>query len=141
MSAISAELKALSQLQKDLGINYDTKLDDIRAEIVSIAKIHEPEAAATQLARLNECLGRFEEERTRRRERTALIKSLYFSEIRRRWGQIPEADAETNMWLFDRNKTNFGSWLRSGNGIFWFACKVSYFHLNFHDFLPRWLSC
>ena len=96
--------------------------------------------AATQLARLNECLGRFEEERTRRRERTALIKSLYFPEIRRRWGQIPEADAETNMWVFDRTRTNFESWLRSGNGIFWFAGKVSRLCLDFYDFLPRRLN-
>ena len=78
-----------------------------------------------QLARLKECLASFEEERVLRRHQSAVIKSLHFPEIHRRWDQVPKADDLTNAWLFDPNRTGFQEWLESGSGIFWITGKVS----------------
>jgi len=80
-----------------------------------------------QLARLKGCLDSFEAERVLRRRQSALIQSLYFPEIRRRWEQVPNADNLTNAWLFDRTKTTFLDWLESGSGIYWITGKVFVF--------------
>ena len=80
-----------------------------------------------QLTRLRDCLNELEVERSQRRRQASIIQSLYFREIRRRWEQIPDADALSNAWLFDRTKTDFMDWLESGNGIYWITGKVRTF--------------
>ncbi len=88
------------------------------------AEQREEASRLTLLAHLKECLASFEEERLLRRHQSAVIKSLYFPEIRRRWDQVPQAEERTNAWLFDQNKTGFLKWLESGSGIFWITGKV-----------------
>ena len=125
-------MKALGQLQRDLGITYDAKLDSIQYQIIRLvdqtdqAAQREEASRLAQLGRLKEVLAEFEEERMLRRRQSAVIKSLYFPEIRRRWDQVPQADDHTDAWLFDPNKTGFLEWLESGNGIFWITGKVSF---------------
>lgn len=129
-SAISSELRALGQLQRDLGIRYDTRLDSIQDQIVrlveqtELAAQQEQASRLAQLVQLRECLASFEAERALRRQQSVFIKSLHFPEIHRRWDHIPRADESTNAWLFDPKKTKFLEWLESGRGIFWITGKV-----------------
>ncbi|KAF4446401.1 Vegetative incompatibility HET-E-1 [Fusarium albosuccineum] len=61
----------------------------------------------------------------------AFIKSLHFSKIDARWGEIPTAHAKTFGWVFrdDARGGNmskpigFTQWLRNGNGIYWIRGK------------------
>jgi hypothetical protein len=126
-SAVSAELQALGRLQRDLGVQYDQKLDHILSAILKLTERKEVFVTETaELTRLKECLGSLEEESKLRRQQLRIIRSLYFPELRRRWQQIPEADVTTNAWLFDRTKTKFLDWLESGSGIFWITGKVRF---------------
>jgi hypothetical protein len=42
-----------------------------------------------------------------------VIKSLYFTEIHRRWDKIEGAAENTNAWLFHSSEVSFSSWLGS----------------------------
>lgn len=49
----------------------------------------------------------------------SLLRSLQFSSIRRRHGDIHEAHKRTLEWLFTNKGTNFASWLENGRGVYW----------------------
>ena len=58
-----------------------------------------------------------------------VIRSLYFTDVFRRFEKIPEADARSNEWAFNPLKTTFSSWLESqdgGDGLYYIHGKVRY---------------
>lgn len=107
-------------------INCGTKLDCIRDNILQLASRDDgaSESSIAALTLLKEHLESLETERALRRRQAALIKSLYFPEIRQRWEGVADADELTITWLFDQSKTDFLDWLEKGHGIYWVAGKV-----------------
>ncbi|KAF1971755.1 hypothetical protein BU23DRAFT_581283 [Bimuria novae-zelandiae CBS 107.79] len=56
-----------------------------------------------------------------------VLRILHLPEIRKRWYSIETADQRSNEWIFDRQKTSFGSWLESEeptDGIFYITGKA-----------------
>lgn len=117
-------------------INYDAKLDHIQDSILRLAESGTSQGSDTSLLeQLKDHLASLEAERTLRRRQTAIIKSLYFKGIRRRWDAVADADKHTNTWLFDGSKTDFLEWLESGTGMYWITGKVrqgSLFSIHTH---------
>ena len=107
-------------------IDCGTKLDCIRDDILQLASKDDSaeESGVATLTLLKGHLESLETERALRRRQAALIKSLYFPEIRRRWEGVAGAGESTLMWLFDRDQIDFLDWLERGNGIYWVAGKV-----------------
>jgi hypothetical protein len=115
-SALSAKLDGLKKDQDALAINYDAKLDQIRDEILALVgqkSVSEGATQMAQLASLKTKLDALGKEHMACINQAAIIKSLYFPVLRRRWSQIPKADKATNMWIFDPSLTSFTAWLGS----------------------------
>ncbi|OIW26018.1 hypothetical protein CONLIGDRAFT_635794 [Coniochaeta ligniaria NRRL 30616] len=70
------------------------------------------ESTVTALEKLSGRLTMVERQET-------IIRSLSFSELRRRHDDIPQAHRETLKWLFDPRRTGLKQWLHEGEGIFW----------------------
>ncbi|KPM39267.1 hypothetical protein AK830_g7298 [Neonectria ditissima] len=122
-SEILSDLNTLKESQRQLRINYDSKLDGIQEAILRLA-VQGQEARGSQLTALKENLDLLEQERIICQRQSRVIKSLYFPELRRRWSQITDADQFTNTWLFDPTRTNFSEWLKNGDGIYWISGKA-----------------
>ncbi|KAM0421390.1 hypothetical protein ACHAPT_010744 [Fusarium lateritium] len=118
-SEILSDLNALRESQKQLGINYDFKLDGIQKDILRLAA-----ESRGHLTALKEHLDLLEHERITCQRQSRVIRSLYFPELRRRWSQITDADQFTNTWLFDPTRTNFLEWLKGEDGIYWISGKA-----------------
>lgn len=54
-----------------------------------------------------------------------VLRSLQFSEIRRRQGDIRKAHEKTLEWIFDEKTTGFVNWLHKGQGVYWVNGLVS----------------
>lgn len=57
----------------------------------------------------------------------AVLKSLHFPEMRRRWYQITQADQLSNEWIYDRQATTFISWLENDepdDGLYYIVGRV-----------------
>jgi hypothetical protein len=122
---ILSELRALRDLQECHEINYDTKLESTRTDILQLTGKQTNDAAdPLERSRLKESLDLLDREGQLRRWQIKVINSLFFKEIRRRWDKITTADDRTNDWLFDRTGTSFLKWLESGNGIYWITGKA-----------------
>jgi len=68
-------------------------------------------------------------------KQTALLKSLYFSALGKRWNLIPKADEASNTWIFDPSLTPFTVWLDStdeDDGLF---CITGRVNRSFHQAL------
>lgn len=115
------KLNAVNRSYKDFEIKYDLKLDQIRDEVIMAIENRsgsiqmDLSTHAAQLASLQTKLVNLEKELKICDERAAIIESLYFKEIKRRWALIPDAEQKTNDWLFDRAQTTFASWAESDN--------------------------
>lgn len=125
-----SDLDAIRESQRQLGINYDSKLDGIQKDILRLAADNR-KAQGEQLTALKEHLDLLEQERITCQRQSSVIRSLYFPELRRRWSQITDADRFTNAWLFDPTRTNFADWLKGGDGIYWISGKVRDTAYNF----------
>ncbi|KAF3073827.1 hypothetical protein CFAM422_004410 [Trichoderma lentiforme] len=118
-SLIMSELKSLKESQNELNISRDNDLDNILTEILGYTIKTDAEPTEIERDHLKTCLSSLRETANKERQRFKIIKSLYFPEFQRRWGQIPDAEQRTNTWLFNECETNFVNWLESGNGIYW----------------------
>ncbi|KAI8716496.1 hypothetical protein NCS52_00943700 [Fusarium sp. LHS14.1] len=121
--AILSDLNALRESQRQLGINYDSKLDSIQKDILRLAADNR-KAQGEQLVALKRHLDLLEQERITCQRQSRVVRSLYFPELRRRWSQITDADQFTNAWLFDPTRTNFVELLNNGDGIYWISGKA-----------------
>lgn len=87
-------------------------------ETVGQAHLRGLKQTAERLGYLN---GRLKEVK----HQNAIIRSLQFSSIRRRYGEIVSAYPGTNDWIFDKEReTKFVTWLKSGRGIYWINGQV-----------------
>jgi len=115
-SALSGKLDVLQKSQDALAINYDAKLEQIRGEILTLVAQDRTSEGSTQVAQLASLKTKFDalgKEHMACTKQTAVIRSLYFPALRRRWSQIPNADKASNAWIFDASLTPFTAWLDS----------------------------
>ncbi|KPM37873.1 hypothetical protein AK830_g8700 [Neonectria ditissima] len=55
----------------------------------------------------------------------AIVRSLYFQQLRDRESEIPAAYEATFQWVFDRDTTvNLADWLRGEPGVYWITGKA-----------------
>lgn len=99
---------------------YATQLYQIREDILQIVTKDantDPNSSCSNslLFKLNA----FTRERDSCITRLKVLKSLYFPELRRRFTDITNAEANTLDWLYDRSQTSFPHWLDSQHGIYW----------------------
>ncbi|KAI1362569.1 hypothetical protein F5Y08DRAFT_311690 [Xylaria arbuscula] len=132
----SSILNSLAEIRvsySELDVQHSSKLDSITQDILALTKqtqeaneyqqIHRRQ----QLANLKAHLENLFREQAMCAQRIKLLKSLYFPELRRRWHQIPEAEKQTNEWIYDPQKTLFLSWLESqkdGDALFYITGKA-----------------
>ncbi|KAI4666946.1 uncharacterized protein J4E88_010367 [Alternaria novae-zelandiae] len=112
------KLDGLKKTQDTLAINYDAKLDQMRTDILSLVRqdrVKEEGMHMAQLASLKTKLDALGKEHMACINQNAVIRSLYFPVLHRRWGQIPNADKTSNTWIFDASLTSFTAWLASAD--------------------------
>lgn len=117
-----SKLSMLKMSQEELGIKYNSKLENIQENILQLVKSEHVREG--QLAAVKEHLDSLARESAVCRKQYRAIKSLYFPEFPRRWSEITDADKFTNDWLFDSAKTSFLAWLKGGKGIYWISGRV-----------------
>ncbi|KAJ3572627.1 hypothetical protein NPX13_g4985 [Xylaria arbuscula] len=132
----SSLLKTLSEIRvsySELYVQHSSKLDSITRDVLGLseqaqkANEHQRVHQHQQLTNLKAHLDNLFREQTICAQHIKLLKSLYFPELRRRWRQIPEAETQTNEWIYDPQKTSFLSWLESQNdddGLFYITGKA-----------------
>jgi hypothetical protein len=129
-STISAKMDGIKKSQDALAINYDANLDEIRKEILSLVGQNRTDESATQMAQLASLKTKLDalgKEHLACLKQNAVIRSLYFPVLRRRWSQIPHADRASNLWIFDASKIAFKTWLEDANnddGLFCITGRV-----------------
>src|SRR4051794_16531340 len=103
----------MKKLQGELDMKYDSKLDLIRDEILSLVQQARPDSAVTQIAELASLKTKLDMQKEHLNcvKQAEVIQSLYRPVLRRRWNQIPEADVTSNDWVFNSSITSFKPWL------------------------------
>lgn len=134
-------LKAIQTSQQALGINHESKLDQIREEILALLnqkqQMDEMHIATqvAQLASLRTKLEILQKEHTTSSTYVRIIENLYFQEVRRRFDQIPVADRRSNEWIYNPSLTSFTPWLESSaqnDGVFYIFGKVCVIISTYH---------
>lgn len=99
---------------------YAAQLYQIREDILQIASKDasmDPDLSCSNSLKLK--LNAFTREHDSCVTRLKVLKSLYFPELRRRFVDITDAEANTLIWLHDPSRTSFTQWLTSQHGIYW----------------------
>ncbi|KAL1849363.1 hypothetical protein Daus18300_013294 [Diaporthe australafricana] len=99
---------------------YAAQLYQIREDILQIATRDasmDPNVSCSNSLKLK--LNAFTREHDSCVTRLKVLKSLYFPELKRRFADITDAEANTLGWLHDPSKTSFTQWLASQHGIYW----------------------
>lgn len=109
-----SQLQAAETDRRKVGIELSSKLDAVRGDILiltadSSRREKHVEAQTTQLANLKTNLEFLATEYHTARMQTEMLRSLYFTELRRRFDQIALADQRSNEWVFDPKQTQFSS--------------------------------
>jgi len=129
-STLSAGLEEVKKAQGALAMHYDAKLDQIRDEILALVGQNDRSEQAIQMAQLASLITKFDalgKEHTACTKQNALLKSLYFRELHKRWTKIRKADRASNTWIFDTSLTPFTVWLASteeDDGLFCITGRV-----------------
>lgn len=129
-----SKLREVELLRQELGVEQNTKLDALKAELASLAS--ECQARGREhhdcqtniLEKMITNLKILQQEHVTMVEQVRVLESLYFTEITRRYDMIPNADQRTNEWVYDPTKTSFTQWLESteqDDGLFYIIGKVS----------------
>lgn len=123
----------------ELEEDKENRVPKITAEIRPVPKaVTDEEAAeeevqlATQVQQLTNALIKLkmlQREQDASLRQNQVIRSLYFTEVFRRFEKIHSADASSNEWVFDPLRTNFQTWLESqdqDDGLFYIFGKVGF---------------
>jgi len=128
--SIVEKLKQLEASQEAENIRSLSYLSTIREDILELVKQEGQKHDSAQAARLTSLSMKFEvllKEQTSASYQIAVLKSLHFPEIRKRWYNIKAADQRSNEWIYERQRTSFVSWLESeapNDAIFYITGKV-----------------
>lgn len=115
-----AKLQRLETLHKWHNVQTRSKLFLIRDEIQASVKEEGLAGLSTKLIML-------QKEQSLCTMQMKVLESLYFTEIRRRWRQIQNADKGSNEWIYDLTQTSFISWLegrKEGDVFFYITGRV-----------------
>ena len=143
-----SKLREVEILRQELGVEQNTKLDSLKAELAHLAKEcqeqsrEHQEVQAVILESLITNLESLRQEHHTMVEQVSVLESLYFTEITRRFDMIPDADQRTNEWVYDPTKTSFTQWLESteqNDGLFYIIGKVSLSPHNVDTQLTRFM--
>ncbi|KAJ0416987.1 hypothetical protein BJY00DRAFT_217081 [Aspergillus carlsbadensis] len=116
-SSIMTKLVDIETSHKTMDVASESKLDLIRQDILRLTtqtQLDNDKREAIQVAQLASLrikLDVLQREQSACARQIAVLKSLYFPELRRRWHQIREADRRSNNWIYDSEKTSFVEWL------------------------------
>ena len=132
-SAIMERFAEIKSSQEKFDLQGESRMNLIRDDILRLTTQTLPKRdmqAASRTAELTSLVSKLlalNTEQARCAHQTSVLKSLYFTGLSRRWGQIVEAAQSSNEWVFDRQKTSFVMWLESPNkddGLFYITGKV-----------------
>ncbi|KAL2842430.1 hypothetical protein BJX68DRAFT_278355 [Aspergillus pseudodeflectus] len=118
-SSIMIKLADIEASHRRMDVNHDSKLDLIRQDILRLTtqtQLDNERREAIQVAQLSSLKMKLEvlqREQSTCSRQIAVLKSLYFPELRRRWHQIRDADQRSNNWIYDPGKTSFVQWLEN----------------------------
>ncbi|KAL4876546.1 hypothetical protein BJY04DRAFT_210569 [Aspergillus karnatakaensis] len=121
-SSIMTKLADIEASHRRMEIYYDSKLNLIRQDIIRLTtqnQLHNESRESIQVAQLTSLKMKLEvlqREQSTCSRQIAVLKSLYFPELRRRWLQIRDADQRSDNWIFDPDKTSFVQWLENQGG-------------------------
>lgn len=119
MDSIRHDIAALSTQVSEKDGGYAAQLYQIREDILQIVTTDSnavPNSSCSKSLLLK--LNAFTRERNSCITRLKVLKSLYFPELRRRFADITNAEANTLKWLYDRSETSFSHWLACQHGIY-----------------------
>ncbi|KAH9862815.1 hypothetical protein J1614_010908 [Plenodomus biglobosus] len=133
-TSIMSKLREVEILRQELGVEQNTKLDALKAELAHLAKECQEQSREHQeiqaiiLESLITNLDSLRREHVTILEQVRVLESLYFTKITRRFDMIPDADERTNEWVYDTTKTGFTQWVEStkqNDGLFYIIGKGS----------------
>jgi hypothetical protein len=128
-----SRLKDLQDSQKALGIDHETKFNQIKDSIIHLTGQEQQEHVVqiaeqgAQLLSLKAKVDALLKEHSDSSKAIRVVRSLYFQEVRRRFDQIPYSDRRSNDWVYDPALTTFSLWLESNataDGLFYIWGKV-----------------
>jgi hypothetical protein len=131
-----SRLKELERSQQKLGMVIESNFDQIKASILKLTRREEQRHLVqiadqgAQLVSLKAKVDALLKEHSESSRAVQVVRSLYFSEVRRRFDQIPTAEGQSNDWIYDKELTEFASWLEHAtqdDGIFYIWGKVRVF--------------
>lgn len=134
-TSVMSKLREVELVRQELGVEQNTKLDALKAELARLAKECQEKSREHQDCQANLLesmitnLKILQQEHVTMVEQVRVLESLYFTEITRRYDMIPNADQRTNEWVHDPTKTSFTQWLEStdqDDGLFYIVGKVSF---------------
>ncbi|KAH5096643.1 hypothetical protein HBI56_137370 [Parastagonospora nodorum] len=126
--SVMSRLKDLQDSQKALGIDHETKFNQIKDSIIHLTgqehQKHVVQIAeqGAQLLSLKAKVDALLKEHSDSSKAIRVVRSLYFQEVRRRFDQIPYSDRRSNDWIYDPSLTTFSLWLESNataDGLFY----------------------
>lgn len=130
-----AQLTETQGTLKQMGIQHESSLDVIRDDILQLTREAQQNIKMqamnhkAQLLSLKANLEKLRNEQLTCARHIAILRSLHFPEIRRRWYQIERADRRSNEWIFDPEETPFTPWLESlqrKDNLFYITGRVSF---------------
>jgi hypothetical protein len=127
------KLADIEASHRRMDVHHDSKLDLIRQDILRLTtqtQLDNERREAIQVAQLSSLKMKLEvlqREQSTCSRQIAVLKSLYFPELRRRWHQIRDADQRSNNWIYDPGKTSFVQWLENqenDDNVFYITGRV-----------------
>ncbi|CAG9976002.1 unnamed protein product [Clonostachys byssicola] len=114
-SELIEQLSSIQRAHTDHYINHDMKFENLQQQILDISGSEEESLAklVAEVTSLRTKVESLNKEAELCSKQARVIKSLYFTELHRRWDKIDDAAKNTNAWLFHSSEVSFSSWLES----------------------------
>ncbi|KAI9733705.1 MAG: hypothetical protein M1834_003310 [Cirrosporium novae-zelandiae] len=130
-SRINSQLLSLVDHNSRMELNLTTKIQDLKSEIVDV--IRRTSFHASDLKKFPEKLSKLTNKSRTITAQTAILSSLYFSNMKQRYDQIQIAETHTFVWIFENKspgpslpRIHFAEWLQSqkpDDNIYWISGK------------------
>ncbi|KAF2638408.1 hypothetical protein P280DRAFT_431703, partial [Massarina eburnea CBS 473.64] len=125
-AGLHSAILALDGKAESMHINVNTKLDQVRLEVLQLLQNQSTINTPKTIDRddLASMLSSFTARAESLRKQEAFLASLRFEDMERRRDMVKDAHKKTLDWMFDGAESRFVPWLESGSGLYWVKGKA-----------------
>ncbi|KAL1623368.1 hypothetical protein SLS56_008309 [Neofusicoccum ribis] len=114
----------LTKMNSQMEANTTSKLNAMKSELIASVDDHMKNSTAIDHALIRSKLNAFMQEASVSGKSQAILKSLRYSEFKKRYFDVKPAHARTFQWIFEDSDIGFTDWLNSHSGLFWVCGKA-----------------